>query len=773
MAVFDDAELDHLWPARPFRLFGLSRRAAQIILAVAAFVLLLAVTGAAKAYREHVTAEQSAQLAIRALASETFIALSNSSRSAGDSAALTVALREAQADRSVAAYLIGPNGALRAGAGGGFIRPTAQELGVPRLDLSEPGAALGRIGSQRVLLGWRPDPTRAETLIITAPARLFVPAPVKTFAGYALMITAIGFMAAGLLIGFLRQSERADQTLRDMRGEYDRRARRDTRFGGGDWRYDGTLRRLELSETLARAAGIDPRERRLDAIKAYDDIHPDDKRDLINAVSLDSGKIEARIRIKNPDGDWIAFWIVGKWNDDTYRNAEGVAFRSDAPRAQTNPAAGVLAEAFNGAPEAIVLWDKEDRLQFWNAQFQRLYDLPESVLKRGATLDGLSKSAGVMAPVLKKCGGPLSAQPQKSDFARDIDMGDGRWLHVSRRKLNSGGTVCTVGDVSAMKRPDESHRRKEIELRKTVEDLERSRRQQRETMRKYENEKLRAEDANRAKSEFLANMSHELRTPLNAINGFSEVMASELYGPLGDRKYKEYAKDIWQSGQNLLDMIDSILDMSKIESGERETRFEPISLPEILNECVREVTPQARKSGVTIDASVSRLPTVWGDRSATAQIFQHVLSNAVKFTPRGGHVLISSECDRTGVALIIADTGIGIEEHDLLRLGEPFEQTQSQLRKQHGGSGVGLALAKSLMELQSGLIALASAPGAGTAVFLVMPRGPAARVNLPESAPENIHVLAPAWMKRARAIPSAPAPKKPAAPRTAKGGSVA
>jgi two-component system cell cycle sensor histidine kinase PleC len=171
----------------------------------------------------------------------------------------------------------------------------------------------------------------------------------------------------------------------------------------------------------------------------------------------------------------------------------------------------------------------------------------------------------------------------------------------------------TATDISAVKAQEEARRLNEEQLQNAVVSLERSQEQLAELARKYENEKVRAEAANKAKSEFLANMSHELRTPLNAVNGFSEIMIAEMYGPLGDPRYKEYAGDIHNSGQHLLALINDILDMSKIEAGKMNLKFEPLNLEEVTEDAVRLVRNRAEAAGLFLTVDFPFLPEIEAD----------------------------------------------------------------------------------------------------------------------------------------------------------------
>ena len=220
-------------------------------------------------------------------------------------------------------------------------------------------------------------------------------------------------------------------------------------------------------------------------------------------------------------------------------------------------------------------------------------------------------------------------------------------------------------------------------------------------------------------------MSHELRTPLNAINGFSEIMAGEMYGPIGDTRYRDYARDILSSGQHLLALINDILDMSKIEAGKLNMRFEPLSLEDVAEDALRLVRNRAEAAGLSLVLDFADLPEVEADYRAIKQVLLNLLSNAIKFTPKGGRVSLRAERwdDPMGerVRISVQDTGIGISARDLDRLARPFEQVESQHSKTTQGTGLGLALTKSLVELHGGLLDLKSTPSQGTVASFSLP----------------------------------------------------
>jgi signal transduction histidine kinase/PAS domain-containing protein len=233
-----------------------------------------------------------------------------------------------------------------------------------------------------------------------------------------------------------------------------------------------------------------------------------------------------------------------------------------------------------------------------------------------------------------------------------------------------------------------------------------------------------AELANRAKSEFLANMSHELRTPLNAILGFSEVMAQEVFGPLGGARYRDYAQGIHDSGDHLLAIINDILDVAKIESGHMELSEEEVVLGPLVDSALRLVLARAREGNVNLVHDLAN-PTLrlWVDSRRLKQVLLNVLSNAVKFTPQGGEVRLATRPRGANGALevVISDTGVGMAEEEIRVALTPFGQIDSGLARRYEGTGLGLPLAHSLMSMHGGRLNLASVPGAGTVVTLTLP----------------------------------------------------
>ena len=231
-----------------------------------------------------------------------------------------------------------------------------------------------------------------------------------------------------------------------------------------------------------------------------------------------------------------------------------------------------------------------------------------------------------------------------------------------------------------------------------------------------------AESASRAKTQFLANMSHELRTPLNAVIGFSEILNRELFGTLGEQRYRDYARMIHESGEHLLHVVNDILDMSKIEAGKFKLVKEPLDIASLVQSCAEVMRHAAEERRLTLLAEVPPgLPELVADRRACKQMLLNVIANAVKFTDAGGWVHVSARAEGDMIALVVADNGIGIAEQDLPKLGNPFVQTESAYNRSHDGAGLGLSVVKGLARLHGGRLEIASKLGEGTTATVKFP----------------------------------------------------
>jgi len=230
------------------------------------------------------------------------------------------------------------------------------------------------------------------------------------------------------------------------------------------------------------------------------------------------------------------------------------------------------------------------------------------------------------------------------------------------------------------------------------------------------------ENANRHKSEFLANMSHELRTPLNSIIGFSELLKEKIFGDINP-KQTEYVKNIYNSGKHLLDLINDILDLSKIESGEVNVFREIFSLNKAIQSCVAIVSERVKKSKLKLHVYISEGENlIYADERKMKQILLNLLTNAVKFTPEGGEIVVQAESTEAGIQVMVKDSGIGIDPKDQEKIFEEFKQVENNYTRKLEGTGLGLAIVKRLIDLQNGWLKLDSALGEGSSFTFFIPK---------------------------------------------------
>jgi two-component system cell cycle sensor histidine kinase PleC len=544
-----------------------------------------------------------------------------------------------------------------------------------------------------------------------------------------------GFVVLILGFAFHWQSTRAREgdLINDaVRGRIDTALNRG-RCGLWDW--DLSRGRIFWSQSMFTLLGLDSRSDLLtfgevNALVNSDDIDLFEIADQLIAGKIDH--IDQTFRMRHTGGHWI--WLrvrceMSQATADVGMHLIGIAVDITEQKSlaeRTVEADLRLRDAIETIPEAFVLWDAEDRLVLCNSHFQRLHKLPDSAVAPGTSYETVIE-VGSMPEVRTRLQETSAQAPGARTF--EAQIGDGSWLHISERRTKDGGYVSVGTDITRIKEHEQKLVDNDLRLRASVVDLKRSQtaleRQALELAdlaEKYSQEKNRAEEANQSKSKFLANMSHELRTPLNAIIGFSEIMGSGMFGALGSEKYQEYCHDILTSGRYLLEVINDILDMSKIEAGRMQLDLETVDLAKTLAESMRVVSGRAEDKNLQLEADIEGTIPVVGDRRAIKQVIVNLLSNAVKFTPEGGKVVVRSRTRKNYVHLMIADTGIGIAPQSLRRLGRPFEQVESQLTKTYHGSGLGLAIAKSLTNLHGGSMRLRSRLGAGTVVCVSLPR---------------------------------------------------
>jgi two-component system cell cycle sensor histidine kinase PleC len=544
-----------------------------------------------------------------------------------------------------------------------------------------------------------------------------------------------GFVVLILGFAFHWQSTRAREgdLINDaVRGRIDTALNRG-RCGLWDW--DLSRGRIFWSQSMFTLLGLDSRNDLLtfgevNALVKSDDINLFDIADQLISGKIDH--IDQSFRMQHTEGHWI--WLRVRCELSQVAAGGGmhligiaVDITEQKSLAERTVEADLrLRDAIETIPEAFVLWDAEDRLVLCNSHFQRLHKLPDSAVAPGTSYETVIE-VGSMPEVRNRLQEAGTPAPGARTFEAQLESGN--WLHISERRTKDGGYVSVGTDITRIKAHEQKLVDNDLRLRASVIDLKRSQAElERQAVEladlaeKYSRERNRAEEANQAKSKFLANMSHELRTPLNAIIGFSEIMGSGMFGALGSDKYQEYCHDILTSGQYLLEVINDILDMSKIEAGRVRLDMEPLDLSKTLAESLRVVSGRVEDKNLTLDADIERTISVVADRRAVKQIIVNLLSNAVKFTPDNGKVVVRGQMLDDSIVLLIADTGIGIAPDSLRRLGKPFEQVESQLTKTYQGSGLGLAIARSLTTLHGGSMKLRSKLGVGTVVRIVLPR---------------------------------------------------
>ena len=491
----------------------------------------------------------------------------------------------------------------------------------------------------------------------------------------------------------------------------------------GVWDWDLETGQILLSDYMADLMGLE-RTGAVTAEAMMERIHPR-YRDAVNHALRQAETFGAfEVSFPVPDAQGRARWIDargqarGERGDDGFTSILGIALdTTEARRAKAHAQAAEsrLRDGIESVSDAFVLFDRHGRLILSNQAFQDAFNFEPGVVRKGALKADLNRIAALAIK---------SDQPATGGRAgaREVELYDGRWLQLVERFTSEGGSVVSAADITAIKQKEAERQRASERLHATIAQLEAREEELSHLARKYEVAMTRAEAANQAKSEFLANMSHELRTPLNAINGFSEIMAGEMFGPLGDPKYKGYAADILKSGQHLLSLINDILDMAKIEAGKLTLHYETVSLKEVVEDAARLMRGRIEEAGLKLLVDAPELPHIDADHRGLKQVILNLLSNAVKFTPEGGDIVVSlSREDDDRVRVAVTDTGIGIAAEDLGRLAKPFEQVEGQHSKTTQGTGLGLALTKSLIELHGGALTLESEPGRGTTVSFDLP----------------------------------------------------
>lgn len=530
------------------------------------------------------------------------------------------------------------------------------------------------------------------------------------------------------------------------------------RSRSGLWDWDLARGHMFWSQSMYDLLGMEPRHDLIGFAAIKERIHPQDgdlHKQIEALLEANQTILDREFRMRHEDGHWVWIRIRAELSVGGGNRLHLIGIAMDVSQQieqeERNRMADMrLRDSVDAISEAFVLWDRDSRLVLCNQRYRELYNLPEH-----KDITGLSYNQ-VMA-----CGEPQVLHFEESDKASDCgpmsngqecnqtnsptykaQLADGRWLQISERRTSDGGFVSVGTDITALKNQETSLLQSQQQLEHTVSDL----RQSRQTLElqaqqlvimteQYAKEKDNAEAANRTKTQFLANISHELRTPLNAIIGFSEVMKQEIFGSLGTDKYRDYCNDIHGSGTYLLGLIDDILNMSRLDDGEVEIDASAIDLVNVARvACDTSIRNSAKERGIQITDKLPDDLKAFADAHLVEQVLVNLMDNAVKFTPEGGEISLYGHEEAGYAAVTIADTGVGIPQDAIDRLGHPFEQVQNQFTKTHKGSGLGLSIARSIVMLNGGSMKIRSRIGQGTRITIRLPQTGPADTKIPMQA---------------------------------------
>lgn len=536
-----------------------------------------------------------------------------------------------------------------------------------------------------------------------------------------------GILLIIILYSFIAQTSRADEADLIYHQTY---ARFDTALKRGKcglWDWDIGRGRFFWSPSMFEILGYPPRQTLLGFGELTDLIHPQDV-DLFQTaeaiLSEELSQIDQSYRMRHADGHWV--WVRARGEVVPSTSGEAphlvgicIDISEQMRLKRENKTANIrLRESIESLSEAFVLWDSKNRLVVCNKKYRELNGLPSELTVSGAPYDEVM--AAVKTPHIA-FQSEDTIKNERSGRTYETELSDGRWLQIDEHRTDDNGYMTIGTDITRIKKNEENLRLREQELQATVEHLEHSQAELRNLATLYDTQRAIAQDANHAKAEFLANISHEWRTPLNAIIGFSDVMRQGAFGPLGSDKYIEYCDDINESGTYMLSFINDVIDMSEIETGQFKLEPEEVDATEILNSVIAGSSGEAKSAGVTVKYDATQPLNVEADRRALKQIFQNLLSNSLKFNRHGGNVNITCHPVDGKMTFTISDTGIGIPSGLIDQLGTPFKQVQSQHTKNHTGSGLGLSISKSLVEMHGGELLIQSKHNEGTQVTVRMP----------------------------------------------------
>ena len=500
-------------------------------------------------------------------------------------------------------------------------------------------------------------PAAAARVAFASPVELHLAAWRRAaFATVALLAWTLALIAAAsLLYGAELRCKRAR-----VREERTRRARIDLALNRGRcglWTWDLRHGRIVWSPSMFDVLDLAERPGWWTIADLQALMHPEDEslEGIARLAAERRGEcVEVEFRMRAADGRWV--WLrkraeIVEDEESGGLSLVGIAFDVTERKREAEASATAdqrLREAIEAISEAFVLWDSGNRLVLCNSKYQRLHNLPERSRAVRRALRGTRRRSADSS----RAGGGRRRAGRDGTAARTYEarLADGRWLQVNERRTRDGGYVSVGTDITALKEHEEQLINSERLLLATVAQLRQSRRSLEEQAQqladlaeRYHEQKAQAEAANRAKAEFLANMSHELRTPLNAIIGFSQLMGSQTFGPLGSDKYRDYCGHILASGEYLLQVVSDMLDMSRLEAGRERLCYARFRAEQAVSRAVHDVAATAREKRIAVAVDVGADLTIEADPAAVERILTTLMRNAVKFAPEGGAVEIGAQ----------------------------------------------------------------------------------------------------------------------------------
>lgn len=389
----------------------------------------------------------------------------------------------------------------------------------------------------------------------------------------------------------------------------------------------------------------------------------------------------------------------------------------------------VLEEAVEAMSEGFALFDPDDRLVMCNSRFIQQHNKIAGLLIPGAAyadiLQAIAQSGDAEDAVgrIEDWVADRIAHGRQTRTVAERRLATGNWIAVTNYCTDDGSRVVLYTDITEIKEHELELNHRVAELQESQNILRKQRQELAELAEVLEAARDQAERANRAKSAFLATMSHELRTPLNAVIGFAEVIRDHALKADSDPRYAEYAGDVYDSGRHLLDLINDILDVSRLDSGKLELNCNPFSVGDAVHGVAESMRDDIAAAGLELAIEIPPgLPDFDADERRIKQIMMKLLSNAIKFTKRGGKVTVRAAMNNAGgMTVSVTDTGIGIAPQDVPRAIESFRQIDSELNRRYPGSGLGLPLSKAMIELHGGTLTIDSQLGEGTTVGIMLP----------------------------------------------------